>query len=126
MEYNPRISEAEWEVMKVIWLKESCTANEVVDALKDNKDWNPKTIKTLINRLLNKNIIGFEQLGKTYKYYPLVKEEDCMRLESKTFLQRIYNGSLKAMLVNFIEDNSLSKEEIDELKSILDERRKEI
>lgn len=123
MESNPRISEAEWEVMKVIWSKGSCTANEVVEVLEDNRNWNPKTVKTLINRLLNKEVIGFEQLGKRYKYYPVLREDECVRLESKTFLQRIYNGSLKAMLLNFIEDNPLSKEEIDELKSILDERR---
>lgn len=122
---NNRISDAEWEVMKVIWFKKECTANEAVEELKNSRDWSPKTVKSLINRLLNKKVIGYEQFGRIYKYYPILEEAECTRQESRTFLERIYNGSLKAMLVNFIEDNSLSKEEIDELKSILEERSKE-
>lgn len=123
MSYNSKISDAEWEVMKIIWKNPYCTASRVIDSLKDHKEWKPKTIKTLIRRLLEKEVIGFEPFGREYKYYPLINEEDCVKEESKSFLQRVYRGSLKSMLLNFIEDDNLSKEDVEELTRILKERK---
>jgi len=123
MSYNSKISDAEWEVMKVIWKNPYCTASTVIDSLKDHKEWKPKTIKTLIRRLLEKEVIGFEAFGREYKYYPLINEEHCVKEESKSFLQRVYRGSLKSMLLNFIEDDNLSKEDVEELTRILKERK---
>ncbi len=117
-----KISDSEWEVMKIIWKNPNCTAMDIIEKLKDSKEWKPKTIKTLIRRLVDKNIIGFEQFGREYKYYSLVNEEECIRTESQSFLQRVYSGSLKAMVLNFIEEDNLSKEDIESLKSILDEK----
>jgi len=117
----PRITEAEWQVMQVLWQESPRTANEVVDALAPTTTWHPKTIKTLINRLLNKNAIGFEKKGKAYHYYPLVEEAECMTAESRTFLKRMYGGALKPMLVHFLKNQQLSPEEIAELKRILEE-----
>lgn len=118
-----RISDAEWEIMKIIWKKPNCTAMEIIEILKDSKEWKPKTIKTLIRRLLDKNVIGYEQCGREYKYYPLVSEEESRKIERTSFLQKVYNGSLKTMVLNFIEKENLSKEDIEDLKSILDERK---
>lgn len=121
MKETPRISEAEWEVMKVIWSMDTkATANAVIEKL-ENTDWKPATIKSLINRLLKKNALGYEQEGKTYLYYPLVSEEECVRAESNSFLQRLYGGALKPMFVNFLKQEKLSSEEVEELKKILDE-----
>lgn len=121
--YSLKISECEWEVMKVIWSIPNCTANEVAEKIKDIKKWNPQTVRTLISRLQNKKIIGYTQVGKMYRYYPLMDEKNCIKMESKSFLQKIYNGSPKAMIVNFIEEEYLSTEEIEELKHILGERK---
>ncbi|ERI92459.1 copper transport repressor, CopY/TcrY family [Clostridiales bacterium oral taxon 876 str. F0540] len=118
-----KISDSEWEVMKIIWQNPNCTAGEVIDALKDKKEWQPKTVKTLIRRLVDKKALGYEQYKREYKYYPLVEERDCVKEESKSFLQRVYRGSLKNMLLNFIEDESLTKEDIEELARILEERK---
>jgi BlaI family penicillinase repressor len=123
MSYNSKISDAEWEVMKVVWKNPYCTASTVIDSLKDHKEWKPKTIKTLIRRLLEKEVIDFEPFGREYKYYPLINEEHCVKEESKSFLQRVYRGSLKSMLLNFIEDDDLSKEDVEELTRILKERK---
>lgn len=118
----PRISDAEWEVMKVFWgTNHKLTANDVIEKLSENTDWKPATIKSLINRLLNKNALGYEQEGKTYLYYPVVSEEECVRAESNSFLQRLYGGALKPMFVNFLKQEKLSTEEVEELKKILDE-----
>ena len=118
-----KISKAEWEIMKIIWKNPNCTAMDIIEKLKDSKEWKPKTIKTLIRRLFDKNIIGYEQFGREYKYYSLVNEEECRKTESVSFLQKVYSGSLKAMVLNFIEEDNLSKEDIEDLKSILNERK---
>jgi BlaI family transcriptional regulator, penicillinase repressor len=123
MNDNLKISDSEWEVMKIIWEQPYSTASIVIEGLQDSKEWKPKTIKTLIKRLVDKKVLGFEQEGREYKYYPLVNEEEVVKIESKSFLQRVYRGSLKTMLLNFIETDDLSKEDIEELTRILKERK---
>lgn len=123
MENYSKISDAEWDVMKIIWKYPYCTASEVIKALEDYKDWKPKTVKTLIRRLLEKQVLGYEVSGREYKYFSLVNEQECIKSESNSFLQRIYRGSIKALLLNYIEDNKLSKEDIEELTNILKERK---
>lgn len=118
-----KISDSEWEIMRIIWKTPNCTALEIIEHLKDSQKWKPKTVKTLISRLISKNIIGFEQSGREYKYYSILSEEECRKIENKSFLHRVYNGSLKSMLLNFIEEENLTKEEIEELKSFLNERK---
>ena len=117
-----RISEAEWQVMKVLWAQSPATANEVVEQLAESTDWKPKTIKTLLNRLVKKEALGFEKKGRTYHYKPLVSEEECVSAESRSFVERVYGGSLAPMLANLFEDAELSKNEIKELKRILDKK----
>lgn len=119
----PSISEAEWEVMKVFWSKSPATANDVMNVLSDNTEWKPATIKSLISRLVKKNALGFNQEGKTYLYFPLVTEEECLKAESKSFLKRLYGGALKPMFVNFLNQEKLTAEDVEELKKILDERK---
>lgn len=120
----PKISEAEWEVMKIFWSKtEPCTANEIVDALDGLSDWKPNTVKTLITRLVNKKALGFKEQRRIYLYYPLVSQEDCVRAETKSFAKRVSGGALKPMLVTFLQDEKLSSDEIEELKRILEERK---
>ncbi|MCR8842336.1 BlaI/MecI/CopY family transcriptional regulator [Paenibacillus sp. SC116] len=118
----PRISEAEWAIMKIFWTKSPMTANEVIDMLADNKEWKPTTIRSLISRLLKKEALGFEQDGKTYFYYPLVSKEECIKAESTSFLHRLYGGALKPMFVNFLKQEKLTEDEVEELKKLLDER----
>ncbi|TVX93487.1 BlaI/MecI/CopY family transcriptional regulator [Paenibacillus agilis] len=124
MKEIPRISEAEWEIMKILWSKAPTTANEVIEVLADNKEWKPATIRSLISRLLKKNALGFHQDGKTYLYYPLVSEEECIKAESSSFLRRLYGGALKPMFVNFLNQEKLTEDEVEELKKLLDERKK--
>ena len=124
MQKTPKISDAEWQVMRVTWSKSPITANEVVEALSPSTTWKPKTIMTLINRLVKKGALGFEKNGRAYRYSPLVEESECVRSESRSFLERVYGGALQPMLANFLEDGELSREEIEELKRILDQKEK--
>lgn len=119
-----RISEAEWEVMKVLWAKSPMTAGEVIEVLADITDWSPKTIRTLLTRLVQKEVISYDSNSKPYVYSPLVTEEETTRAETRSFLKRLYGGvALKPMLVNFLKHEKLSNEDIEELKSLLDERK---
>lgn len=121
---TPKISETEWKVMRIIWSNPYITANEVIDILDNSVEWKPKTVKTLLNRLLNKGAIDFEKEGREYKYYPLVSEDQCIKEENKSFLDRVYNGAFKTMIANFIEDQTLSKDDINDLKKLLEKNDK--
>lgn len=117
----PKISEAEWRIMKVMWRETRCTANEVVSKLENEVDWKPKTIKTMLNRLVKKNAISFEVHNRTYHYYPIVSEVECIKAENKSFINRIYDGSLNAMTISFLKQENPSKKELKDLIAMLDE-----
>jgi len=119
---TPRISEAEWEAMRVVWARGSVSAQEVVDALGDH-GWSPRTVKTLLNRLKTKGALGYEARGKAYIYRPAVRMEDCVRQESQSFLDRVFGGATAPLLAHFVQRAKLSKSEIDELRKILAEKR---
>jgi BlaI family penicillinase repressor len=123
MKVQPKISDSEWEIMKLLWATHPQTANALVESLEGTQHWKPKTIKTLINRLLTKGAIGFKKDGRQYLYYPLLTEQTCIQSESQSFLKRVFNGAAKPMLAAMIENDTLSLEDIDELKQIL--KRKE-
>ena len=120
----PRISEAEWKVMKILWAKSPLTTNEVVDALTPDEQWKPKTIMTMLNRLVKKSALAFKKQGRAYQYYPIVDQEDLAKAETTSFLHRVYDGALTPMLASFVEDANLSPDQIEELKRILDKKEK--
>lgn len=120
----PQISEAEWQIMKILWSKPYITSREVIQMLHDNTEWKPNTVKTLLGRLVKKGAVKFIEDKKDkrlYYYYPAVGEEECVRNESKSFLYRVYDGSISSMMASFVKHNKLSPKEIDELKRILDD-----
>ncbi len=82
MEKLPKISESEWLVMQVLWSKGPLTANEVVEQLAKKTKWNPRTVKTLINRLLKKGALNFQKQGRQYRYFAAVSESKCVRKEN--------------------------------------------
>lgn len=123
MEKLPSISEAEHHVMKVIWNDNPITSMKIIQALTEITDWKPKTIKTLINRLLRKGAIGYEASGNKYNYYPLIQEEVFVKAESRSFLKRVFGGAMKPMLSTMVENEDLSPEDIEDLKRILEKKK---
>lgn len=120
----PKISDGEYEIMKIIWKCSPIKSQDIIPLVNPENNWNEKTIKTMINRLLKKGVIGYEKEGKSYLYYPIIDESDYEKRENNSFLQKFYNGSVNAMLSHFISDKKFSREEINELKKLLDEREK--
>ena len=120
----PRISDTEWQIMKICWSRPPASAQEIIDALAAQDDWHPKTVKTLLNRLVKKRALGFQKNGRAYLYHPLVAERDCVAAESRSFLERVFGGSLSPMLTHFVEHQKLSPKEIAELKTLLNQKDK--
>ena len=76
---QPSISNSEWQVMQVIWESHPLTANQIVELLDDLVDWHPRTVKTLLNRLVRKGALSFKRDGKRYLYSPKVSWDRCVR-----------------------------------------------
>jgi BlaI family penicillinase repressor len=118
----PQISEAEWEVMNTLWERAPQTATEVIGRLQERTDWKPKTVRTLLDRLVQKKAVGVNQNQRVYTFFPLYTQDGCQLAEAQTFLKRIYGGTFKSMLVQFIQEDALSDGEIKELRSILNKK----
>lgn len=124
MDKTPKISDAEWKVMKIIWANNKITSADIVQALKDKTKWKKATVKSLINRLLNKNAIGFTKVSSEYYYFPIISEDECMKLESHSFINKVFDGSMKSMLLAFARSKEISQTDVEELKKILNQSNK--
>lgn len=117
----PRISDTEWEIMRVVWDRNPITAAEIIDKLSEgDPSWHPVTAKTLLNRLVKKGALGFLVDGRTYWYKPLVKEKECVNAASASFLGRVFSGSLSTMVAHFVEQRRLTPKQTRELRKLLD------
>ncbi|OGV58866.1 MAG: transcriptional regulator [Lentisphaerae bacterium GWF2_52_8] len=121
MKNVPKISDAEWEVMREIWEQPGITANEIVAKFAGRKDWSPHTIRSLANRLVKKGAVGYAVQGKHYCFLPLVSKEECIHKESQSFLDRIFDGELSPLFAHFVKSKQISRKELEELKRILTE-----
>jgi BlaI family transcriptional regulator, penicillinase repressor len=118
----PKIAESEWKVMKVLWSRsEPMPAYDIIQAL-SSEEWQPKTVKTLLSRLVKKRALGYRTYKNLYLYYPLVSEAQCVKVEGESFLKRCFGGNLEPMLAHFVEERRLGKGQIAELKRILDHK----
>lgn len=115
----PQISEAEFEVMKIVWKYAPINTNEVTEKLTQTTNWSPKTIQTMLKRLVAKKALTYEKQSRVFVYTPLVKEEEYIRQESNSFLKRYYDGNIASMLASYLEDDKLSDTEINTLRHLL-------
>ncbi|MGO0986671.1 BlaI/MecI/CopY family transcriptional regulator [Clostridioides difficile] len=123
MKKLPQISEAEYQVMKIVWQYAPISTNEVIEKLIKTSKWSPKTIQTMLLRLVKKGALTYEKNSRVFVYTPIVKEEEYVSTESSSFLNRFYNGTLNSMVLNFLENDKLSEDDIEELRNILDKRK---
>lgn len=118
----PQISEAEYEVMKVVWKYEPISTPEVVEKVLQKIDWKPNTVQTMLTRLEKKNALKAEKVGRAFVYQSVIEQYEFVEKKSKHFLNQFFGGTLNSMVLNFIENDQLSNEDISELKKILSER----
>jgi BlaI family penicillinase repressor len=118
----PPISDAEWEVMNVLWERSPGTASEVIEALAGRMEWHPKTVKTLLGRLVKKGVLRTREERNRYVYTPAIPRGRYVSEESESFIDRVFGGEATPALVHFVRSTRLTKEEIDELRRLLDEK----
>ena len=124
MKHLPQISEAEYEVMKIVWKCAPVSTNDITEKLLQTTAWNPKTIQTLIKRLVTKGALTYEKEGRMFVYTPLVNEDEYVREKSHSFIRQYFNGDITALLSAYMDEEDLSEKEIDTLRSMLSEKSK--
>ena len=124
MDKAPHVSEAEWEVMKIVWKRFPCLAQDIIQALAGQRR-SPATIKTMINRLVSKGALRFARAGKSYLYSPAVTEAQCRAAEAESFLHRVFDGALSPMLSHFVGSRRLTAKELAALEQVLRDRKKQ-
>lgn len=120
----PKITEAEWTVMRVFWQLGEASLGDVVRALEDQLDWKPRTVQSLMRRLVEKGALIAESQGRDFRYRPAFSQDECQLDEGKTFLQRVFDGRLTPFVAAMVEKEGISRDEIRELRALLDQAEK--
>jgi predicted transcriptional regulator len=115
------VSDAEAVVMEVLWQRHPLGADEVIAALGPNTDWAEPTIKTLLNRLLNKGVIQASRDGRRYLYSPVLTREAWVAQQSEGLLERVFGGRVAPLVTHFSERGKLSDTDIQDLKRLIGE-----
>jgi BlaI family penicillinase repressor len=122
---TPDIAESEWAVMEALWEDSPLTAAEVARALRPATKWADNTVRTLLTRLVEKGALATgENAAGTRTFRPAVAREACVQAEGDSFLQRVFGGAAKPLLVHFAQNSKLTAAEVKELKRLLDEAAK--
>lgn len=123
----PQISEAEYEVMKTIWRYAPISTNDVAQKLSHSTSWSPKTIHTLLNRLVKKKAITYTKESRVFIYTPLITQKDYLEHKSETFLEQYFDGDLSALMTNYMHNQKVSENQLSDLRDLLisSEKRKE-
>lgn len=120
MKYNSGLSENEWYIMQVLWEKSSASLREICDALNASKGWTKHAISSFLKRMQEKGAIFVDESGKVKNYIPLWNKEETILEETQSIMERVYKGDLLLMVSNAVKEQKLTKEEIEELKNMLD------
>ena len=120
------LSDGEWTIMNVLWETAPRTITQLTAALKEATGWSKHTIITMLGRMESKGAVRYEEGSRAKQYYPAVERKETALGETQSFLEKVYSGSLGLMVNTMVEKNSLSKEEIDELYSILRKAEEEV
>lgn len=122
---KPEISNAEFDVLDVIWDDNPVTANEVIERLNQRKNWHEKTVKTLLGRLVKKEVLSFEKQQRQYLYFPLIARDEYTKKETTSFVSRLFKGKITPMVAGFANQNALSKQDVKELKALIEQWEKD-
>lgn len=116
-----RLTDAEWKVMSVLWEQSPRTMMEITNALKEETGWSKYTVMSFLKRMEEKGALHFEEGGKAKRYYPDWNREDAQIQETEDFLNKVFHGKIGLMINAMVQQNALSKQEVEELYQILQE-----
>lgn len=114
-----KISEAELVVMEALWERAPLTANDVADRVATDRDWSVQTVKTLLSRLMAKDVIAADQDGRRFLYRPMVVRDDYVASESGRLVNRLFGGRVSPLVAQLASQDQLSAQDIAELEAIL-------
>jgi len=118
---NITLSDGEWKIMKLLWKSAPRTIGEIVSELNEETGWSKTTVFVMLKRLIGKEAVSMDDSGRLQQYYPLLERKDVAPEETDSFLSRVYDGSIGMMVSSLAGRKALTKEDIDELRRILDE-----
>ncbi|MGI6007779.1 MAG: BlaI/MecI/CopY family transcriptional regulator [Ruminococcus sp.] len=122
MNQMPQISDAEFEVMKIIWKHEPISTPDIVEKLSHESSWSPKTVHTLLLRLEKKGAVSHEKEGRVFVYTSVIKKDAYTVRETHAFLDKFYSGAFHQMAASLMEQDVLTPEDLKELRLILERR----
>lgn len=110
--------------MEYLWNNPMVTITEIRKAL-SSTGWSDSTIKTLVRRLVSKNAVAINDEAATFRYYPLISQQECRLKETKSFINRVYDGSVSMLVTNLAADTNLTDKETEELLALIEKMGKE-
>lgn len=118
------ITDAEWEIMRVVWAKKETTSTEIIDILDSKMAWKPSTVKTLLSRLVTKNYLQTRKEGKQFVYQASVIEENAVKEARNELLDKICSKKIGGMVIGIVKEKELSVTDIEILEKLLAEKKK--
>jgi BlaI family transcriptional regulator, penicillinase repressor len=118
-----RLPDSELEIMKLLWdVDKPLSTSEIVERFADTKKWSVSTVITLTRRLAEKRFVKTEKVGRSHHFSPVINEEDYLKAETKSFLEKIHRNSFKSLVGTLYSNDDITKEDIEELLTMLKER----
>ncbi|RDX02015.1 CopY/TcrY family copper transport repressor [Listeria kieliensis] len=114
-----KISDSEWEIMRVIWTQETSTAQEIIDILGESMNWKPATIKTLLGRLVKKGAVRTEPSGKKYIYHPIISEGETVKSATENLVSHICTKRIGGAIIDLIVEADLMDTDVERIKEQL-------
>lgn len=121
-----QVTDAEWDVLDAIWREPGQTAGRIIEIVQLQRDWNHRTIRTLLRRLIEKGAVEVEVEGAKHFYQAAVDRNECVRLAAQSFSERFFAGSIRSLLLHLVEHQDLSAEEISEIRARLEEKQSKL
>ena len=116
------LSDAEWQIMNLVWDRQPIMAQDVIGTLAEPCEWSPATVRTMLHRLVKKGALHFKPEGNRYWYRAAVRRADCVRRAAKSFLERVFGGEAAPLLAHFVRTVQFSPEELAELRTLIDQQ----
>ena len=117
-----KISDSEWEVMRVIWTLNQTTAQEITQILADSMDWKAATVKTLLGRLVKKEVVWTQQEGKKFIYHPAVSEMETVLSATENLFSHICAKKVGETIADLVEEATLTQADIDKIMEQLQQK----
>jgi BlaI family penicillinase repressor len=118
-----QLGRMQFRIMQVIWDQGRASAREITDALNQHEPVAHSTVQTLLRQLEAKGAIGHEEDGRTFVFFPRLKEDRVKRTAARDLLERVFGGNVGSMVAHLLKHERLSRTELDELQRLIDERR---